>query len=213
LAFSGTEGRGNSVVGHNPWIVAAGCPTRVFQAGEEDPNAPTRLTITTPTRAARAELSLRVERASFQIALNRGCPDFILHISRLAEIENNNVAPALYKPSRSRPFIIWIPSNSPPGTKPRSNKPLTRAPPLLPRAPTSPNPFSLSHPHSRRGFARRRRHLPSRPAPRCERRRVLWLSHVPRTPSLRIHWIVGPANGSHPAPWKRRNYRHFDPHN
>lgn len=38
-----------------------------------------------------------VERASFQIVLNRGRPDFILHISRLADMENNNVVPSLYK--------------------------------------------------------------------------------------------------------------------
>jgi transcriptional regulator with XRE-family HTH domain len=38
-----------------------------------------------------------VERASFQLALKRGKPDFILHISRLADIENNNVVPTLYK--------------------------------------------------------------------------------------------------------------------
>jgi len=46
----------------------------------------------------RLGLSYRdVERASFQIALNRGRPDFILHISRLADIENNNAVPTLYK--------------------------------------------------------------------------------------------------------------------
>jgi transcriptional regulator with XRE-family HTH domain len=46
----------------------------------------------------RLGLSYRdVERASFQIAMNRGRPDFILHISRLADIENNNVVPTLYK--------------------------------------------------------------------------------------------------------------------
>jgi transcriptional regulator with XRE-family HTH domain len=38
-----------------------------------------------------------VERASFQIALKRGRPDFILHISRLADMENNNVVPSLFK--------------------------------------------------------------------------------------------------------------------
>jgi transcriptional regulator with XRE-family HTH domain len=46
----------------------------------------------------RLGLSYRdVEPASFQIAMNRGRPDFILHISRLADIENNNVGPTLYK--------------------------------------------------------------------------------------------------------------------
>jgi transcriptional regulator with XRE-family HTH domain len=38
-----------------------------------------------------------VERASYQIALNRGRPDFILHISRLADIENRGVIPSLHK--------------------------------------------------------------------------------------------------------------------
>ncbi len=46
----------------------------------------------------RLGLSYRdVERASFQIASNRGRPDFKLHISRLAEMENHNVVPTLYK--------------------------------------------------------------------------------------------------------------------
>lgn len=46
----------------------------------------------------RLGLSYRdVERASFQIAMNRGRPDFILHISRLADMENNNIVPTLYK--------------------------------------------------------------------------------------------------------------------
>jgi transcriptional regulator with XRE-family HTH domain len=38
-----------------------------------------------------------VERASYQIAVNRGRPDFILHISRLADIENRDVVPSLHK--------------------------------------------------------------------------------------------------------------------
>jgi len=38
-----------------------------------------------------------VESASFQIAAKRGRPDFILHISRLADIENRNVVPSLHK--------------------------------------------------------------------------------------------------------------------
>jgi transcriptional regulator with XRE-family HTH domain len=38
-----------------------------------------------------------VEKASYQIAVNRGRPDFILHISRLADIENRNVVPSLHK--------------------------------------------------------------------------------------------------------------------
>jgi transcriptional regulator with XRE-family HTH domain len=38
-----------------------------------------------------------VEKASYQIALKRGLPDFILHISRLADIENRNVVPSLHK--------------------------------------------------------------------------------------------------------------------
>lgn len=38
-----------------------------------------------------------VEKASYQIAVSRGRPDFILHISRLADIENRGVVPSLHK--------------------------------------------------------------------------------------------------------------------
>jgi transcriptional regulator with XRE-family HTH domain len=38
-----------------------------------------------------------VEKASYHIAVNRGRPDFILHISRLADIENRGVVPSLHK--------------------------------------------------------------------------------------------------------------------
>jgi len=38
-----------------------------------------------------------VERSSFELAANRGRPDFILHISRLADIENHGVIPSLHK--------------------------------------------------------------------------------------------------------------------
>ena len=38
-----------------------------------------------------------VERASYELASRRGRPEFILHISRLADIENRNVVPALHK--------------------------------------------------------------------------------------------------------------------
>ena len=38
-----------------------------------------------------------VEHASYEIAAKRGRPDFILHISRLADIENRNVVPSLHK--------------------------------------------------------------------------------------------------------------------
>ena len=38
-----------------------------------------------------------VESASLEIAARRGRPDFILHISRLADIENRNVVPSLHK--------------------------------------------------------------------------------------------------------------------
>ncbi len=51
-------------------------------------------------RQARERLGLtyrEVEKASVEIALQRGRPDFILHISRLADIENRNVVPSLYK--------------------------------------------------------------------------------------------------------------------
>jgi transcriptional regulator with XRE-family HTH domain len=38
-----------------------------------------------------------VEKASYQIAVTRGHPDFILHISRLADFENRGVVPRLHK--------------------------------------------------------------------------------------------------------------------
>jgi transcriptional regulator with XRE-family HTH domain len=38
-----------------------------------------------------------VERCSYEIAAKRGRPDFILHISRLADFENRNVVPGLHK--------------------------------------------------------------------------------------------------------------------
>ena len=51
-------------------------------------------------RQARETLGLtyrEVEQASYELAAKRGRPDFILHISRLADIENRNVVPSLYK--------------------------------------------------------------------------------------------------------------------
>src|SRR5260370_12006713 len=38
-----------------------------------------------------------VERASYELAERRGRPDFIIHISRLADIENRGVVPGLHK--------------------------------------------------------------------------------------------------------------------
>jgi transcriptional regulator with XRE-family HTH domain len=51
-------------------------------------------------RQARERLGLTyrdVERASMGLAATRGRPEFILHISRLADIENRNVVPNIYK--------------------------------------------------------------------------------------------------------------------
>lgn len=51
-------------------------------------------------RLAREKLGLTyrdVERASYELAALRGRPDFILHISRLADIENRGVVPGLHK--------------------------------------------------------------------------------------------------------------------
>ncbi|HUL32905.1 MAG TPA: helix-turn-helix transcriptional regulator [Candidatus Eisenbacteria bacterium] len=51
-------------------------------------------------RQARETLGLtyrEVAHASYEIAARRGRPDFILHISRLADIENRNVVPSLHK--------------------------------------------------------------------------------------------------------------------
>ncbi|MGO9641355.1 MAG: helix-turn-helix domain-containing protein [Candidatus Acidiferrales bacterium] len=38
-----------------------------------------------------------VERASYGLASQRGQPEFIIHLSRLADIENRDVTPSLYK--------------------------------------------------------------------------------------------------------------------
>src|SRR5260370_16695521 len=51
-------------------------------------------------RQARERLGLTyrdVESASYELAARRGRPDFILHISRLADIENRGVVPGLHK--------------------------------------------------------------------------------------------------------------------
>jgi transcriptional regulator with XRE-family HTH domain len=51
-------------------------------------------------RQARERLGLTyrdVERASYELAERRGRPEFILHISRLADIENRGVVPGLHK--------------------------------------------------------------------------------------------------------------------
>ena len=51
-------------------------------------------------RQARELLGLTyrdVERASYELAARRGRPEFILHISRLADIENRGVVPGLHK--------------------------------------------------------------------------------------------------------------------
>jgi hypothetical protein len=45
-----------------------------------------------------------VEKASDQIEVNRGRPDFIFHISRLAEVANRGVVPSLHK------LYSWPPS-------------------------------------------------------------------------------------------------------
>jgi len=51
-------------------------------------------------RQARERLGLTyrdVERASFELAARRGRPEFIIRISRLADIENHGVVPGLHK--------------------------------------------------------------------------------------------------------------------
>ncbi len=51
-------------------------------------------------RQARERLGLTyrdVERASYELASRRGRPEFVLHISRLADIENHGVVPGLHK--------------------------------------------------------------------------------------------------------------------
>ena len=59
-----------------------------------DMNPGTRL------RRSRERLGLTyrdVERASYELACQRGRPDFIVHLSRLADIENRDVTPSIYK--------------------------------------------------------------------------------------------------------------------
>jgi transcriptional regulator with XRE-family HTH domain len=51
-------------------------------------------------RQARERLGLTyrdVEQASYELASRRGRPDFIIHISRLADFENGGVTPSLHK--------------------------------------------------------------------------------------------------------------------
>src|SRR3974390_2374304 len=54
----------------------------------------------TRLRRSRERLGLTyrdVERASYELACQRGRPDFIVHLSRLADIENRDVTPSIYK--------------------------------------------------------------------------------------------------------------------
>jgi transcriptional regulator with XRE-family HTH domain len=51
-------------------------------------------------RQARERLGLTyrdVEQASYELAAHRGRPEFIIHISRLADFENNGATPSLHK--------------------------------------------------------------------------------------------------------------------
>jgi transcriptional regulator with XRE-family HTH domain len=49
------------------------------------------------TREALGLTYCDVGKASYEIAVKRGRPEFVLHISRLADIENRNVVPTLHK--------------------------------------------------------------------------------------------------------------------
>src|SRR3974390_3811979 len=54
----------------------------------------------TRLRRARERVGLTfrdVERAIYELACQRGGPDFIVHLSRLADIENRDVTPSIYK--------------------------------------------------------------------------------------------------------------------
>jgi hypothetical protein len=66
-----------------------------------------------------------VEKASYEIAIKRGWPDFVIHISRLADIQNRNVVPSLHKLYS----CIWTLSRSRTGMKPLFTK-LFAMPPL-----------------------------------------------------------------------------------
>lgn len=64
------------------------------------PSPPAVIQPGTQLRNARERLGLTyrdVERASYELACQRGRPEFIVHISRLADIENRGVTPSLYK--------------------------------------------------------------------------------------------------------------------
>src|ERR1700741_5031593 len=65
-----------------------------------EPTPPAGISAGTRLRNARERLGLTyrdVERASYELAWQRERPEFIIHISRLADIENRDVTPSLYK--------------------------------------------------------------------------------------------------------------------
>ncbi len=95
-------------------------------------------------RQARERLGLTyrdVERASYELASRRGRPEFVLHISRLADIETAGSRilkttasfPVSIRFIRSRPFITSIRSNCADGTGFRSTSSSAMAPFCLPR--------------------------------------------------------------------------------
>src|SRR5258708_8974432 len=102
-------------------------------------------------RQAREKLGLTyrdVERASFELASKRGRPEFILHISRLADIENHEVVPTLHKlytlaviyPLDPREIFRWyeIPLDESSGGSAEFP-----SPPTHPTAPPRSSPFPI----------------------------------------------------------------------
>jgi len=57
-----------------------------------------------------------VERISYELAARRGRPEFVLHISRLADIENHNVVQASISSTRLLSLITCSPSKCSCGT-------------------------------------------------------------------------------------------------
>ncbi len=85
-----------------------------------------------------------VEKASYQIAVNRGRQDFILHISRLADIENRGVVPSLHKLYSLAAILHLDPLEIPIGTTLPSGRSFTMGPRFLPLVPISvKRPFPL----------------------------------------------------------------------
>ena len=120
-----------------------------------------------------------VERASYQIAVNRGRSDFILHISRLADIENRGVVPGIHK-LYSLAAILHL---DPLEISAWYEAPLRQTPQ---EGASFPHPGRISVlPPSRRPFCTPRKARPTLKVPSsCRGGRPMWFSC--RTPNPRL---------------------------